>query len=67
MSLPCSQVALLPMQETQETRVRSLGREDPLEERMAPHSSVLVWRVPWTEEAGEVQSIGSQTDKAETT
>ena len=42
------------MQETQELRVRSLGREDPLEKRMAPHSSMLAWRIPWTEETGEL-------------
>ena len=41
---------LLPMWETQETQVRSLGWEDPLEEGMATHSSVLAWRIPWTEE-----------------
>ena len=44
----------------QETQVRSLGREDPLEKEMAAHSSVLAWRVPWTEEPGGLQSIGSQ-------
>ena len=38
----------------QETRVRSLGREDPLEKRMATHSSILAWRIPWTEEPGGV-------------
>ena len=38
------------IQETQETRVRSLGRVDPLEEGMATHSSILAWRIPWTEE-----------------
>ena len=43
----------------QETQVRSLGREDPLEKRMAPHSSILAWRIPWTEEPGGLQS-GSQ-------
>ena len=48
------------MQETQETRVRSLGREDPLEESMATHSSILAWRIPWTEEPGGLQSVGSQ-------
>ena len=48
------------MQETQETRVRSLGREDPLEESMATHSSILAWRIPWTEEPGGLQSMGSQ-------
>ena len=45
----------------QETRVRSLGREDPLEKGMATHSRCLVWRIPWTEEPGRLQSIGSQS------
>ena len=40
--------------------VRSLGWEDPLEEGMATHSSILVWRIPWTEEAGGLRSMGSQ-------
>ena len=44
----------------QETWVRSLGWEDPLEEGMVTHSSILVWRSPWTEEPGRLQSIGSQ-------
>ena len=48
------------MQETEETWVRSLGQEDALEEDMATHSSTLAWRIPWTEEPGGVQSIGSQ-------
>ena len=48
------------MQEPQEMQVRSLGREDPLEEGMATHSSILVWRISWTEEPGGLQSIGSQ-------
>ena len=43
-----------------ETQVRSLGQEDPLEEGMATHSSILAWRIPWTEEPGRLQSIGSQ-------
>ena len=43
-----------------ETWVRSLGREDPLEEGMATHSSILAWRIPWTEEPGGLQSMGSQ-------
>ena len=47
------------MQETQETQVRSLGREDPLEKEMVTHSSILVWRIPWTEEPGELQSMES--------
>ena len=38
--------------ETKETQVRSVGREDPLEESMATHSSILAWRIPWTEEPG---------------
>ena len=48
------------MQEMQETRVQSLGQEDPLEKDMATHSGVLAWRTPWTEEPGELQSVGSQ-------
>ena len=40
-----------------ETWVRSLGQEDPLEKEMATHSSILVWRIPWTEEPGGLQSI----------
>ena len=40
--------------------VRSLGQEDPLEKGMATHSSILAWRIPWTEEAGRVLSVGSQ-------
>ena len=43
-----------------ETWVRSLGREDPLEKEMATHSSILAWRIPWTEEPGGLQSTGSQ-------
>ena len=41
-------------------QVRSLGWEDPLEEEMETHSSILAWRIPWTEEPGSLQSIGSQ-------
>ena len=44
----------------QETWVRSHGQEDPLEEGMATHSSILAWRIPWIEEPGGLQSIGSQ-------
>ena len=47
-------------QEPQETWVRSLGGEDPLEEDVAAHSSVLPWRIPWTEEPGRLQSMGLQ-------
>ena len=48
------------MQEMQGTRVWSLGQEGPLEEGMAAHSGILAWRIPWTEEPGRLQSIGSQ-------
>ena len=48
------------MLETQETGVQSLSREDPLEEGMATHSSILAWRIPWTEQPDELQSIGLQ-------
>ena len=44
----------------QETWVRSLGWEDPLEEGMATHSSILAWRIPWTKEPGRLQSMESQ-------
>ena len=43
-----------------ETRVRSLGQEGPLEKGMATHSGILAWRIPWTEEPGGLQSMGSQ-------
>ena len=45
---------------TQETQVQSLDEEDPLEESMATHFSILAWRIPWTEEPGGLQSMGSQ-------
>ena len=48
------------VQKTQEIPVRSLGQEDPLEEGMATHSSIFAWRIPWTEEAGGLQPMGSQ-------
>ena len=48
------------MQEPQETRVQSLGEEDPLEEEMATHSSILAWKIPGTEEPGVLQSMGLQ-------
>ena len=51
----------LPMQETQEPWVRSLGQEDPLKEEMATHSGTLAWKIPWTEELGGLLSIGSQS------
>ena len=43
-----------------ETQVQSLGREDPLEKEMATHSSILSWKIPWTEEPGRLQSMWSQ-------
>ena len=48
------------MQEMQETWVQSLGQEDSLEEGMATHSSILAWRIPWTEKPGGLQSMGLQ-------
>ena len=44
----------------QETQIRFLGWEDPLEKEMATHSSILAWRIPWTEEPGRLQTMGSQ-------
>ena len=49
------------VQETQETQVQSLGWEDPLEKEVATHSSILAWKIPWTEEPGGLQSMGSQS------
>ena len=57
-SLVAQSVKNLPA--VQETRVRSLGWEDPLEKGMAPHSSILAWKNSWTEEPGGLQSMGSQ-------
>ena len=58
-SLMAQQVKNLPaMQETEEKWVRSLGWEDPLEEEMATYSSILAWKIPWTEMPGGPQSIG---------
>ena len=48
------------MQEMREMQVASLGREDPLEEETATHSSILAWKIPWTEEPGGLQSMGWQ-------
>ena len=45
---------------SQETQVRSLGWEDPLEKEMATHSRILAWKIPWMEERGRLQSMGSQ-------
>ena len=52
--------AVKPLTTMQETWVRSLGREDPLEKEMATHSSILAWKIPWMEEPGRLQSMGSQ-------
>ena len=57
-SLVAQRIKRLPAM--QETRVRSLGGEDPLEKEMATHSSIPAWRIPWTEEPGGLQSTGSQ-------
>ena len=48
------------MQQMQESRLPSLGWEDPLKEGMATHSSILAWRIPWTEEPGGLESMGLQ-------
>ena len=56
------------VQETPEVRVGFLSQEDPLEEGTATHSSILAWRIPWTEEPGELQSIGcKESDTIEAT
>ena len=57
-SLVAQTVKRLPTM--QETRVRSLGGEDPLKKEMATHSSTLAWKIPWMEEPGRLQSMGSQ-------
>ena len=49
------------MQETWEMQVQSMAQEDALEEEMATQSSILDWKIPWTEEPGRLQSMGSQT------
>ena len=57
-SLVAQRVKCLPA--VQETRVRPLSQEGALEKEMATHSSILAWRIPWTEESGRLQSTGSQ-------
>ena len=52
---------LSAVQELWEAGFRSLGQADPLEKEMATHSSILAWKIPWTEEPGRLWSIGSQT------
>ena len=60
-SLMAQWVKNLPaMQDTEETRVQSLGQEDPLEKEMATHSFILAWKIPWTEELGGLQFMVSQ-------
>ena len=59
-SLVAQTVKHLPT--TWETRVRFLGGEDPLEKEVATHSSILAWKIPWTEEPGRLQSMGLQRD-----
>ena len=59
-SYPVSLRTCLPMQEMEATQVWSLGWEGPLEKSMASHSTILAWRIPWTEEPGGLQSIGLQ-------
>ena len=54
---------LLAMQETKEMQFRSLGQEDPLEEGMATHSSILAGKIPWTEEPGRIQFMWSQSQR----
>ena len=49
----------------QETQVRSLDQEDPLEKEMAAHSSILAWRIPWTEEPDGLQTMGSQKSRTQ--
>ena len=56
-SLVAQRVKRLPV--VPKTWVQSLGREDPLEKEMAPYSSILAWKIPWTEEPGRLQSMGS--------
>ena len=57
-SLVAQMVKNLPVM--QDTWAQSLGQEDPLEKGVATHSSILAWRIPWTEEPGRLQSMGSQ-------
>ena len=56
-----------PIQETKETWVQSLAQEDSLEQEMAIHSSILACKIPWTEELGGLQSLGSQREESDMT
>ena len=60
-SLVAQRVKCLP--EMREIRVQPLGWEDPLEKKMETHSSILAWEIPWTEEPGRLQSMGSQQSR----
>ena len=62
-SLVAQSVKSLPAM--QETQIQPLGQEDPLEKEMTTHSSILAWKIPWTEEPGRLQSLGSQSDMTE--
>ena len=64
-SLVAQTVKVLPTM--QETRVRFLGQEDPLEKEMATHSSILAWEIPWTEETGGLQSVHGVTKESDMT
>ena len=55
-----TEASLVTQPAVQETWVQSVGQEGPLEKEMATHSSVLAWRIPWAEELGRIQSMGSQ-------
>ena len=55
-----TEASLVTQPAVQETWVRFVGQEDPLEKEMATHSSVLAWRIPWAEKPGRIQSMGSQ-------
>ena len=62
-TLPTSLVAQMVknLPAMQETQAQSLGRDDPLEEEMSVHSSILAWKIPWIEDPGRLQSMGLQT------
>ena len=65
-SLPAELLGKLELYiQLQQTRVQSLGWEDPLEEGLATHSSVLAWRIPWTKEPGRLQSTGLQKNQTQ--
>ena len=65
-SLPAELLGKLELYiQLQQTRVQSLGGEDPLEEGLATHSSVLAWRIPWTKEPGRLQSTGLQKNQTQ--